>query len=109
MSSVVWEFATQVWRHSGEAAWHFATVPQPVSEEVRELAVPGPGFGSVPVSVTIGTSTWSTSLFPDAASGCYLLPVKKPIREANDLADGDRAHIRIELTQPANASDSVAP
>jgi hypothetical protein len=45
--------------------------------------------------VTIGGSQWSTSLFPDKSRATYVLPVKKPVRIAEDLTAGSKA--RIEL------------
>ena len=82
-------FSAPLWRWSGESAWHFLTVPEAVSDDIRSRVEPGPGFGSVRVTVTVGTSTWSTSVFPDAKSGRYLLPVKAGVRRAERVQDGD--------------------
>ena len=46
------------------------------------------GFGSVKVTVTLGESRWQTSLFPNK-DGSWFLPIKKPVRVAEGLADGD--------------------
>jgi hypothetical protein len=46
------------------------------------------GFGSVKVEVTIGESSWSTSLFPQKG-GSWFLPVKAAIRRAEGLAEGE--------------------
>jgi len=43
------------------------------------------GFGSVRVNVTIGGSTWKTSLFPSKELGHYVLPIKASIRKAEAL------------------------
>ena len=45
------------------------------------------GFGSVKVAVTLGESTWTTSLFPQKSGG-WFLPIKKPVRVAEGLAFG---------------------
>ncbi len=47
-------------------AWVFLTVPGDVSDDIRIESGPPAGFGSVRVEVTIGSTTWRTSVFPDA-------------------------------------------
>jgi Domain of unknown function (DUF1905) len=87
-------FTAVLWVHDGPGGWHFLTLPPEVADEVRELGARA-GFGSVRVAVTVGGSSWETSVFPDARSGSYLLPVKKPVRAAEALRAGDR--VRVEL------------
>ena len=53
------------------------------------------GFGSLRVRATIGTSTWTTSIFPGKAG--YVLPVKRSIRVAEALDVGDMATVTVEL------------
>ena len=81
-------FTTDLWEYQGETPWFFLTVPAEYSDEIRETAPPRRGFGSVEVVVTVGDSTWKTSVFPDKQSGCYLLPVKRAIRESEGLIAG---------------------
>jgi Domain of unknown function (DUF1905) len=88
-------FSGPLWRWSGESAWHFVTVPEAVSDDIASRVVPGPGFGSVKVTVTIGSSTWSTSVFPDSKSGRYVLPVKAAVRRRERLDDGDELHVAL--------------
>ena len=45
---------------------------------------------------TIGTSTWTTSIFPGSQGG-YVLPVKRPVRVAEGLDAGDMATVTVEL------------
>jgi hypothetical protein len=93
----VFEFAAPVWLHSG-GSWHFLTVPEDVSDDIRDLTEGRRGgFGSVRVAVTIGRTRWRTSVFPVAADGTFVLPVKKAVRAAEDLEDGDPAKVRLEL------------
>ncbi len=92
------EFTAQVWRHSGPDGWHFATVPIDVASDITELTEgTRRGFGSVRVAVTVGATSWRTSVFPDSRAGTYVLPVKKAVRAAEDLTDGDEARILLEL------------
>jgi hypothetical protein len=88
-----------VWVHDlgSPASWYFLTVPGPVSEEIAREAGPRRGFGSVRVEVTIGGTTWRTSVFPDASSGCYVLPVKRQVRAAEDLEDGSPCEVTVAV------------
>jgi hypothetical protein len=51
----------------------------------------------VKVKVTIGSSTWSTSVFPDAKRGTFVLPVKKPVRQAEGIEAGDRVKVALDF------------
>ena len=51
------------------------------------------------MQVTAGTSTWTTSVFPDSKSGCYVLPVKKAVRSAQRVDEGDPLDLEIELLE----------
>jgi hypothetical protein len=93
-----YEFTADLWRWSGEAAWHFVTLPHEVADEIDErTADTRRGFGSVRVRVTVGATTWSTSLFPDNRSESFLLPVKKSVRLAEGLEAGSPVSTRIVL------------
>lgn len=89
-------FETVVWQSPN--SWWFITVPEELSEQIRSMPrPPAPGFGSLRVAVTIGSTVWATSVFPDSKSGCYLLPVKKAVRQAEQLADGDEVRVSLEV------------
>jgi hypothetical protein len=90
------EFTAPLWEWSARADWFFVTVPGEASEDIREIPRPPRGFGSVRVRVTVGGSTWSTSIFPDSSVGCYVLPLKKAVRIAEGLVVG--GDVRVSLT-----------
>ncbi len=94
------EFVADLWLYDGDAAWHFITVPDEVSDQIDADAseIRG-GFGSVPVRVTVGTTTWSTSLFPDSKRGAYVLPVKKEVRRSEGLAVGDQVPVALVIAR----------
>lgn len=95
---MTYRFTAELWMHTGNAAWHFVTLPPDMSDEIDDITGPDArGFGSVRVHVTVGATRWSTSLFPDTKAGAYVLPMKKPVRIAEDLHDGDLVDITIEL------------
>ncbi len=90
------EFTAPLWEYEGDAPWVFVTLPTKVADDIDERVPERKGFGSVRVSVAIGDSNWRTSIFPDKASGSFVLPVKKAIRELEGLVPGDQATIRLE-------------
>ena len=97
----MYRFETAVWRHTGEAAWYFATLPGDVSDDIEARTVESRrGFGSVRVRVRVGATTWVTSVFPDTKAQAYVLPVKKQVRHAEGIGDGDTVRIELELLDP---------
>lgn len=80
-----------------DGTWRFVTLPEELSESIRLASGPPRGFGSVRVMVTVGATTWRTSLFPTAGGGPYLLPVKAATRNAEGVADGDLLTVRLRL------------
>lgn len=93
-----YDFSAPVWLWRGDSAWHFLTVPTDVSDEIDELSRGRTGgFGSVRVEVTIGSTTWRTSLFPSKDVGAYILPVKKAVRVAEGCEDGVMAEVSLRM------------
>ncbi|MFD1046285.1 DUF1905 domain-containing protein [Kibdelosporangium lantanae] len=93
-------FDAQLWEWDARKAetWTFVSLPEDESEEIREItAGPRRGFGAVRVRVTVGTTTWRTSIFPGSGGGAYVLPVKKAVRKAEDLDIGDTTTVTVEL------------
>jgi hypothetical protein len=89
-----------VWDARRQDTWTFVTLPPDVSAAVEDEAdAQGPraGFGSVRVEVELGPSVWRTSVFPDKASGCFVLPVKKAVRGAIGVEEGDPVEVTLRL------------
>lgn len=89
-------FTAKIWKWNGPAAWFFAYVPEKESKKLRESRQKSPGFGSIRVRVTIGKTTWDTSVFP-SKEGPYLLPIKASVRRAEGIGDGDSMKITCAL------------
>lgn len=53
-------------------------------------------WGMIPVRVRIGQTDWETALFPK--DGRYVVPVKDIVREAEDLALGDRPAVELTVS-----------
>jgi hypothetical protein len=84
------EISTRLWKYQGKSAWHFITLPEKESDEVRFFAAAKKSaWGSIRVTATIGETTWMSSIFPDSSRGVYVLPVKAAVRKAEKLGDGD--------------------
>jgi hypothetical protein len=87
-----------VWDARSEATWTFVTVPPAISAALADHAEargPRSGFGSIRVEETAGPSTWRTSVFPDSTSGCFVLPIKKAVRSANEVSPGDQITVTL--------------
>jgi Domain of unknown function (DUF1905) len=97
-----YEFSAELWIWDArkEDGWTFLSVPTEESEEIRAYSASQPraGFGSVRVSVTIGGSTWQTSVFP-GEDGNYALPIKKSIRLAEGIVAGDVVTVKLRTIE----------
>ena len=83
--------------YPGMSGWHFVSVPQKESKKIRkEFGQHAKGWGSLPVLVTIGKTSWQTSIFPDKKSGTYLLPLKAQVRKKEEIFAEDK--IRFSIT-----------
>jgi len=91
-------FASKIWIFGGEGAWHFANLPKDISAEIKQITSQSKNaFGSVKVLANINKSSWQTSLFPDSKSQCYVLPIKKQIRESEGLSVDQAITVKIKL------------
>ena len=104
-----YELDAQLWQWDArrEDSWTFLAVPPDVADDILEVAeAVTRGFGSVRVEVTLGSTTWQTSLFPDAKQRTYVMPVKKAVRKAEGVEVGDTVHLRLRLV---DVPDSPRP
>ncbi|MFC7276276.1 DUF1905 domain-containing protein [Paractinoplanes rhizophilus] len=95
---VEFEAELWLWEARRDDSWTFVSLPIDASDEIRELTGgQRRGFGSVRVEVTVGLTTWRTSIFPDSKSGAYVLPVKRAVRKAQSIEPGDVVKLAVEL------------
>ena len=88
------EFTADVWSWRGPAPYHFVTVPEDESAELQEAAaLVTYGWGMIPVEVRIGSTRWTTSLFPK--DGGYVVPLKDLVRKAEGIDVGDTVSVRL--------------
>jgi hypothetical protein len=90
------EFDGKIWFWQGPAPWYFVTVPEQHSNELKAIVgMVTYGWGMIPVTVQIGKTQWTTSLFPK--DGRYIVPVKASVRKAEDLDEGDSVTVWLEV------------
>lgn len=90
-------FEAEIWRSDGAGGWFFVTLPVDVAQGLRALSGPKTGFGSIRVRASLNHADWNTSVFPDARSGSFLLPVKVEVRRRAKVTAGDQVRICLEL------------
>jgi hypothetical protein len=98
--AVIVDFTAELWVWAARPGenWTFVSLPAEASDEIRDLTGgQRRGFGAVRVRAAIGATTWKTSIFPDGARGVYVLPVKRAVRESQDLGEGSTAAVTVEL------------
>ncbi len=95
---VLWRWTTP----AAAAAWHFVTIDGAAGDALSATALMrrmeglAKGFGSLKVSVRIGESRFSTSVFPSKELG-WLLPVKASVRRAEGIVEGDEVQVTLTV------------
>jgi hypothetical protein len=93
---VCYSFTAEVWEWSSTTSWFFVSLPEEAADDIEErYSRRAAGFGSIRVEVTIGSSTWQTSLFPSNREETYVLPLKKAVRTAEGLGPGSIATVEL--------------
>jgi hypothetical protein len=90
------EFAGEIWYWRGPAPWYFVTVPEQERDALRVISGSVTyGWGMIPAKVRIGKTAWVTSLWPK--DGSYIVPIKASVRKAEQLEEGDRVTVQLEV------------
>ncbi len=88
------EFSADVFEWRGPSPYFFVTVPDEESALIESLSsLVTYGWGMIPVEVMIGSTRWTTSLYPK--DGAYVVPLKSVVRKAEDLDVGQRVSVRL--------------
>jgi uncharacterized protein DUF1905 len=95
-------FTAELWLHSGKGGWTFITLPKDSADQIRFYTGTrkGRAWGMIKVKARIGSSEWSTTIWPDKASGSFLLPVKVAVRKKENIAAGDDAEVSLTVLTP---------
>jgi hypothetical protein len=89
-------FSNIIWYWRGPAPWYFVTIPDGYSQDIKAISsMVTYGWGVIPVTVQIGQTEWTTSLFPK--DNLYIVPIKASVRKAEKLQEGQpvTAHLRV--------------
>lgn len=98
VSSMNIEFSGDIWYWKGPAPFHFLTVPEAQSAELKAIVhLVTHGWGMIPVQARIGSTDFTTAMFHK--DGCYVLPIKDKVRKAEGIEEGDHvtAHIEVQV------------
>jgi hypothetical protein len=96
LPTVELEFSGEVWFWRGPSPYHFVTVPEPESAELRAAStLVTYGWGMIPAELRLGSTRWTTSLFPK--NGGYVVPLKDMVRNAERIGVGDRVTLRVAV------------
>lgn len=82
------------WR--GPAPFVFVEVPELESKEIKSISKQVTyGWGCIPVTASVGNTTYNTALFPK--SNRYLVPVKVVVQRAENVSVGDLVTVTLEI------------
>ncbi|MBD7919301.1 DUF1905 domain-containing protein [Cellulomonas sp. Sa3CUA2] len=99
---VVW------WR--GPSPYHFVALPDPQAARLRVVAsCVTYGWGCIPATVTLGATTFRTSIFP--RDGGFMVPVKVAARRAEGVELGDDVTLVVLVDDPdsPDVAEAVTP
>lgn len=89
-------FTGEIWYWRGPAPFHFVTVPEDAAQDLHAVSSQVTyGWGMIPVTLTVGATTRTTSLFPK--DGGYIVPLRTDLRVAEGLDVGDVVDIRMSV------------
>ncbi len=92
------------------AGWHFTGLPKKQSEEIKKnFGSSTKGWGSLPVQIILGTTSWKTSIFPDKKSGMYLLPLKAQVRKKENIGKEDTVSFTLEILMSIKPKRTIQP
>ncbi len=90
------EFSGEIFEWRGPAPHFFVTVPEEQSRDIKGIAnLVTYGWGVIPVTVKIGDTEWTTSLFPK--DGRYLVPIRANVRKREGIEEGDTVDIQLDV------------
>lgn len=89
-------FEGTVFEWRGPAPYYFVRVPDAEAAQIGEVAsMVTYGWGVIPCTVTIGSTSVTTSLFPK--DGGYLVPIKNALRLPEKVVLGDPVTMTLSI------------
>lgn len=89
------EFAGEIVEWRGPAPFFFVPLPPDEADLIDEVKADVAYWGVIPVTVYLGETTFTTSMFPREET--YFLPVKDAVRTAEGVGLGDVVEVRLTV------------
>ncbi len=84
-----YDFEAEVWQFSSSGGWHFVSLPEPLSVEIRNhFKREEEGWGRLKATAKIGHTEWKTAIWFDTKKATYVLPLKAEVRKKEKLDVG---------------------
>lgn len=97
MSGNHYAFSARVNRFPGFASWHYVVLPEQIVKQIKKkFGYIKRGWGSFPIKATLGSTVWTTSIFPHQA-GSYFLALKADVRKKENISQGDSVNLYLEI------------
>lgn len=98
LARIQYNFSEAVWQHSSSGGWHFISLPENMSTEIRNaLKSEEEGWGRLKATAEIGNTQWNTAIWFDTKRNTYLLPLKADIRKIENIVVGKTIDVIIWL------------
>lgn len=94
-----YHFTSRVWTYfNGKSTYYLASVPAETGAAIRAMqhGRPRRGWGSVPVSITIGSTCWKSSIFPESGSKSYVFLLNAKVRKTEAIQE--KSSLTVTLT-----------
>lgn len=88
-------FTAKIEHVNQPGGWYYVSVPAQISIPLRILAV---NFGFIAITVTVGGSSWQTSLLPKG-DGTHCIPLPAKVRTEEKLSFGAEIEIFFETRE----------
>lgn len=90
------QFETEIIEWRGPAPYLFAPIPDEHTGEIRFVSqIASYGWGVIPGEAEIGSTRFTTSLFP--RNGAYLLPIKVAVQKHAGIGLGDKVSVVLTI------------
>ncbi|PWB92554.1 DUF1905 domain-containing protein [Methylosinus sporium] len=95
----------KVWRYPGKGGWFFVSLSETDSRALKdERRIDRTGYGYVPVTASLGSTVWSTTLFP-SKDGPYLLAIKADVRTKERVSIGEEVIVECRVALSKREQD----
>lgn len=90
------EFSAVIWEWRGPAPYYFVTVPEAEAGMIAAASeLVTYGWGMIPVTIRVGATTFTTSLWPK--DGGYVVPLKLDVRRSEQVDLGDEINLVVSV------------